>query len=120
MGNLRRVAFGGAHYCDDIQTDLKVDAFRLDIVVDGLAQMLQLPVVDGLFGFLEHSVATGLDFHKDNGIIEKSDDVEILVAQLPVTLNDGIAFLLKEIGCQLLTLRSKFVMCCHNLFFFAC
>ena len=93
MGNLWGRAFWGAHYGNDIQADCEVDAFGLDVVVDGLAKILEFFVVNGLFGLDEHTIATRLDFHKHHDIILFGDDVEILVTQLPIALNDVIAFM---------------------------
>ena len=53
---------------------------EFDVVADGLLQVLQLVVVDGLLGFAIKAVAAGLHFYEHDDVSVLGDDVEITLA----------------------------------------
>ena len=119
MSDLWRAAFGCAHHCDDIQTEFAVDTSGLDIVIDGLTQILKFLIVDSLFRFCEHAVTAGFYFHEHHDIFLHGNDVDIAMTRLPVAFDDIIALAQKEGCCLFLTPCPKFIMCRHSLMYFA-
>lgn len=109
-----------AHHCYDVKTEITIDAPGLDKVVNSQPQVLQLPIVNGFLWFSEHTVATGLDLHKDERLTIQGDDVEIAMPRLPVALHNDIVLPFQESRSQFLAPRPEFIMYRHNLFVFQC
>ena len=119
MAHLWWVASRCTHYSDDIQAEFAVDTSGLDIVVDGLTQVLKFLIIDSIFWFSEHAVTAGFHLDKNQYIVICCDDIKIPMSRLPVAFQDGIALMLKIFSCQFLTPHSKLIMCCHSLMYFA-
>ena len=96
MSYLWWAAFGCAHHCYNVKSEPSVDMFGLDIIVDGLTEVLQFPVVYGFLRFCKHTVTTGFHLHKDHHTVVEGDDIEISVSYLPVTFYDVVTFMLKK------------------------
>ena len=79
-------------YANDIEPIIG-DVPVMEIMLDGVAQIVAFLVVDGFCRITEITIATGLHFHEDCGFAVLCNNVDVTMVGMPVAFKDGIAFL---------------------------
>lgn len=82
--------FGGAHYGDDVELGLVVGAIAAQDGLGSTNDALHFLFIDCIQSLVE-AVCAGLDLDKDHAWPFCRDDVDLFMANVHITIHDGIA-----------------------------
>ena len=105
-----------SHDGDDVETDVETDAVPFDIGIGCEGERSHFLWCDGLVGIGELLVLPCLHLGDDKHAVVYRNDVQVAVAVVPVTVENGISQL-AELACRhVLSPSAQFVMVCHASF----
>ncbi len=101
------------HYSHHIKTDIPTIVHVLLVRIGCCHNTLLLEIIYGFFRGASEQGCTRLDFHENDLLFVRRDDIHLQMSHMPVGLQNLQSLLLKQLHSQLLSALSYLIMLSH-------